>query len=923
MLEGCDWGTGRLFAHAHFSFVVLSDVESGQVVATLDGHAANVTCVRFLGHSKTGELLVASGDSQGWIMVWDVGEGEALRSISIAAPGSEYGSLSGVTTGLHQVMAVRAIEPASSANALSSSAHSQIPFRLLCLSPTALTLLDIASQSTLWRCELATPSQPLCGLSVNSRDDCVVYSKEPMLKVVLKTGSPGASFTVTTCELGSLVKPVYEVQTSHKGENTSGIFLGGADRAKGGDVLEHAAFCAANRSHVYLVFTSEVVLYDLDVKHRIAVICSASAKRSEFRAILPSPGAGGHMMGVELNLSGAAPFLTLHHDGSVCAWLKNDVKQGYLSVPVDLRSSRQGYTGRPYLIGIDRSVSLEAVLAASAEDCNATVYVPNTRICVVSNDGSVSVWQHTVELGWSLTSSLPATPARIAAIATLQLNVGKNGAPTLCFVILTTTGLFLLYDVLTGEMLLKTEVMSEKGCVACSDIHAITPTSILIGGVRAVPKPGAPPPGKSKKAASGITGPGGLLDNFTGLVREGSFDSHTIAKDGSQLDLTALGAATNPNEEHHNYIAIVTVPNLSVQTVRGGAPETQKLLQLAVSPSKLFFTALHTGGVYEVWEIATLSIIRRLTHPDSPAYSVLTWMPRSVVAAWDRKGAEERKEAVPSGDPADVFIWLASDGSMTFFKVKNNEVSYYYVHAKERIYVGFGFPVVAADWYDGLLLLGDSAGHLCLVNLRNEKFSYITQQPSCPIRQLKICPRGYIDADATSLRDDRSKKGVTCLALVLFADGEYGVWNVAQKQRLAFSKRDDAGPQARHIKAAAVSWAPGPFPVIATLSGAVLILDLSLTSANSPVSLRALSAPMRTAVLLPRVQRAFLLANLCNGVTHLPQREGEKEDKEEFKPFRNAYGEQVVSAVCQRERERERRGGGFFVGRNVDNGGGF
>eukprot|EP01061_Rhynchopus_euleeides_P002391 TRINITY_DN1182_c1_g1_i1.p1 TRINITY_DN1182_c1_g1~~TRINITY_DN1182_c1_g1_i1.p1 ORF type:complete len:500 (+),score=156.04 TRINITY_DN1182_c1_g1_i1:84-1502(+) len=85
-------------------------------------------------------------------------------------------------------------------------------------------------------------------------------------------------------------------------------------------------------------------------------------------------------------------------------------------------------------------------------------------------------------------------------------------------------------------------------------------------------------------------------------------------------------------------------------------------------------------------------------------------------------------------------------------------------------------------------------------------------------------------------------------------------------------------------------------------------MDLSLASSNSPVSLRALSAPMRSTALLPRVQRAFLLASLCNGVTTLPpavcdEPAADDSAKSSWRSFRNAYGELVSVPVTSHSEE--------------------
>ena len=899
MVEACDWGTGRLFAYAHFTCVVLTDPSSGQVVATLDGHASDVTCVRFLGHNRTGDLLLGSGDKDGWVTVWDVGESEALRSMYVGTADAHSPSALSQPVRLNErVLAVRPVSQAHTASTMASSAHSQLPFRLVCLTPMCVTLLDPASNGAQWRYELGSPQAPLAGLSVNSREDTIVFAREPTPRchIIPKAGTHGGAVPLRNLAAAT----------------------GRIDAADGceDDVLQHIACCPSSRALVYLVFSTEVVLYDLDIQQRLSVVCSVSTKRSPFRAIMCSLDGETHRTGVVMQLSGSAPFFTLHHDGSVSAWVRKETGGSYLAVPVDLRSSRQGYTGRPFLLNIDRNIEMGRALAhtESGDACEDTV--PHGRICVVSNDGSVATWQNCHTTGWSLSNLLPAIPAPVAAFTVLHLDVGavEGPSPTLCCVLVTKQGCLMILDALTGAVLFKCEVMTERGCVPSLEIHRLNDSRILISGVKIVPKAG----GSTQNSAS--------KGKPTGARQVTNAVGGMLADMGTSAAPTALSelpqwCSSRPDEQYFNYIAAVDVPSLSTHCFKGTAAEACKLLSVAVAQSSRVFTALYTGGACEIWDVATSALLRRLEHPDAPMCSMVTWMPRNTVLSIERRAeaaaastATTTKDRRNSGpDPPDVFVWLAADGTMTFFKLSaRHEISHFFLNMKSKIYVGFGYPVTSVDWYDGLMLTGDTAGMICLVNLKSEKFSYISNQPRAAIRQVKICPKDYIQSETgeTAKVEKGAKTGVTCLAMVLFVDGEFAAWNVAHKQVISSSKwseqkaRGDPspGPQGwriRHLKATAVSWVPGPFPVVASATGAVYILDLSLASSNSPVTLRALADPLRTPALLPRLQAGFLHSCLTNGILY-----GQSSDVSPTvsdagsRPFRNAFGELVCAPVC-------------------------
>ncbi|KAJ9438627.1 WD domain, partial [Diplonema papillatum] len=454
------------------------------------------------------------------------------------------------------------------------------------------------------------------------------------------------------------------------------------------------------------------------------------------------------------------------------------------SASVDFRSSRQGYSGRPYLIAAERISGGE--LAAGPEGSFA-------RFSVVSNDGTLATWDHTID-GWNLVNSIPSTQGPVSHLAVLRLDVHASEARLPagienCIVMLGTTGHLSIYDLLTGAIICKVELMTERGCTSVG-LEGLSTTSIVVAGTR---------------------------------------------------------PATGDNS-HYNFICIVHLGSLRVDELKGRDAESCRLSSVEVSGTKTHLVACHTAEVLEVWDLAGRWLLSKLSYP----YTLVTWLPVP-------KGKNPRNEA---------FIWLSSDGVMSFFRVKNGEAKPYptnpsFMQTKKKIIVGFGNPVLTADWFGELLLTGDAAGMMFLVNLKTAKFSYIENHQKSVIKQLSICPTKYIEVAPDVSAAEGQKRRNVCLALVLFEDQEFGVWDIGEKHRMSFSKGPDQ--KSRSLKATSVGWITGPFPVIATPTGTVTILDLALGSSCSAVTLRSLARPLRTTAFLVRPHAAYLMACLMNG----------------------------------------------------------
>ena len=790
MTENSDWGAGRLVAYTHFTLIIVVDPSSCQVVTSLDHHAADASCVRFLHPTTSGELSLASGDCNGNVIVWDVTDGTPIATMSVQSDQSKGDS---------KILSIRHVKipKVSSDASISRGMCDQVdqPVRLLCLTPKLVSLIDTTAQTVMWRCDLGNP-YPLIGMSLSSSGDCIVMNVASELRVLSRIGAPGACYSIQSITVSDL------------GE------------------LQQVVHCPSVHNQVYLVFRTEVLLFDISIKKPIDTF-KLSAGRSEFRGIMLAPSAESNAISVILGLSGPSPVYTIHDDGSVSAWVRHSAGESLSPIPVDLRTSRQGYSGRPYQICCERISG--ASLSLGVEGCFS-------RFSVVTNDGTHSTWNHGID-GWSVAGSIASTGCQISHMTIMHLTLSScetdfgHGRPN-CLVLTTVSGYLLIIDIFTGSLVCKLEIMSDTGSTICS-LKSLSPTTILVGGTK------------------------------------------------------------QQDDQYYNALLSVFLPSLRIDEFKGRDLEPYRMTNVEVSWRKLLLAVCHTGGVCEIWDVPGKWLLQKLVEQ----FTLITWMPGIL--------GNQGKDPEQAGETC---IWLSPDGLMSFFRVKGGQVKHYrdnpsFMHTKNKIIVGFGYPVVRADWYDDLLLTGDSVGMLCLVNLKTAKFSHIDNQQRTSVKQLCICPSKFVESNSGNKR-----KAVVCLALVLFSDSEFGVWDIGQRQRLSYSKGPDQ--KTRALQAVSIGWVPGPFPVIATPTGTIMILDLSLGSSCASVMFRSLARPLRTTALLLRPHAAFLNACLMNGIVSAPvdwsQVEPDISDSSGQQllepstvkpPYRNAYGELVSSKL--------------------------
>lgn len=98
--------------------------------------------------------------------------------------------------------------------------------------------------------------------------------------------------------------------------------------------------------------------------------------------------------------------------------------------------------------------------------------------------------------------------------------------------------------------------------------------------------------------------------------------------------------------------------------------------------------------------------------------------------------------------------------------------------------------------------------------------------------------------------------------LVLFNDGEFGIWDVEHNARIATS---NYFTKSRDLRAIDVDWLSDAQPILATTDGCIRVVDKQLSGGcNSPIHFTSLAYPLHSPLLLPPTQSLFLKAMLLH-----------------------------------------------------------
>lgn len=239
---------------------------------------------------------------------------------------------------------------------------------------------------------------------------------------------------------------------------------------------------------------------------------------------------------------------------------------------------------------------------------------------------------------------------------------------------------------------------------------------------------------------------------------------------------------------------------------------------IRISDTMRYLIVLPKERPVEVWQLEpSPKAIRILPLGNVTA---LEWCPTRVLP--NQKPDEKAKEH---------FFLTTSDGSLHFYRVEGNQV----FEDRKQPKIFPNNQVSALAWKDNFLVSGDTVGNLNLFEISNKKSKSIATHRGL-VRRIQFSP-------------------VDHTIIVLFADGDFSVWDLDQGIKVSQSST--------HIKAECVDWI-GNNPIIATSTGSLIVYDAALQVSNSSIVNRALQEPVQTPTFLPNAQAQFMRSMMDN-----------------------------------------------------------
>ena len=212
----------------------------------------------------------------------------------------------------------------------------------------------------------------------------------------------------------------------------------------------------------------------------------------------------------------------------------------------------------------------------------------------------------------------------------------------------------------------------------------------------------------------------------------------------------------------------------------------------------------------------------------------------------------------------EQFVFSNPDGTLYFFQVENNQVT---PLPSMKVEPGIGI-VASIAWKDNLLVAGDTNGLIVSYQLDKRTKPQSFETGKGLVRRIRFGPAppgasGYHNI------------------LVLFNDGDFGIWDLEYNTRVSISSYF----RARDLKALDLDWWNAHQPIIATTDGAIRLVDRSLSQgSNSPILFSHISYPLNCPSILPANQALFLKTML----NHPDLTEGGKQSSKSRKRFGSA-----------------------------------
>eukprot|EP00698_Gefionella_okellyi_P024526 TRINITY_DN8678_c0_g1_i1.p1 TRINITY_DN8678_c0_g1~~TRINITY_DN8678_c0_g1_i1.p1 ORF type:complete len:1078 (-),score=210.28 TRINITY_DN8678_c0_g1_i1:854-4087(-) len=276
-----------------------------------------------------------------------------------------------------------------------------------------------------------------------------------------------------------------------------------------------------------------------------------------------------------------------------------------------------------------------------------------------------------------------------------------------------------------------------------------------------------------------------------------------------------------------NEIALLDLRDGRKTVIRETKDESTLIRGIRLSNCRQYMIVLLKERPAEIWDMRRHRLLQTAFQSDQ--ITAMEWSPLEG----------DMPAAGPPPMPVkEQFVVAGTDGTLRHFVIQDGIIT-----QSPKAYLDLQTNVVCSmAWKNDVLVCGDTIGTMYMWNFRSRKSSTLSTHRGL-VRRIRFAP------------------GTSPRALVLFGDGDVGVWDFSTGQAVALK----ATVKGRDLRAADVGWADADHPVVATTDGCVRILLSSLACGQSPVDVQ----PVGTAALLSAPRGLYVKSAMFHGL--IPQ----------------------------------------------------
>lgn len=810
----CDWGRQSIIAYGCQNFVVVFDPKSVQIIQVLTQHTAPCTKVKWARDNYHHDfnspyiLRLASGDTAGNVIVWDISQGTAVTEFS---------------DGNRPVLDLEWL-------AIQDACHDLL---VVLHAPSSMILWNADTGTKLWKktfqepllCFAFDPFMP-SNVTLMCQDWILFINDFSINKApdsngrkfyLTSTGStsPNGSF-VGSSSTGQDSKNMAKPSTPKSALSRMRLWAGGESKTRTGeesvalsDCLQ-LAYLPSARHHLLALFPREVMILDMEINQ---AVCSFSLERNSpsFLQIIPC--------------QQRDVLMCLHENGSVIMRVRRRVANNPYFVTPDEEAND---TNASVDIIYENKCQSDPLRLSKSSRLFGFMCCPTSerKVALLISDGRMIIWELKATRLQSTESSLMSEEALKASLpcdADLD-HLQCNTNPRLT-----------LSDMVPPPL--------TSGSVIPSSAHFKFIMVVLSNAVSSPPTCSVMcPPLTTKNWASykpliAVGNNQGCVQIFnlgTGLLTR-EYTIHTGAVKGiawSNLD-SFFSWAQPSGSSSKNELQLVSIRTGQTTLIELGKAAAESAVEaVKVSHLRQYFLVIIKDRPLQLWDLKNLTMLREMPSNFS-SVTALEWSP-SHHSKHLKKKLSQQLETSPSGIAANVLDPNKTDHTPTqswlrehFVCVDQDRLLYHFLvegtvvkdGSKVQCDSTLGLVTYIA-WKGDLLVLSDVDGNLSIWELKARITRSIATHRG-HIKKIKFGPG----------------RGNNKLA-VLFSDG-VDIWDLQMFEIYSSYKLPKDSPPL-----ADMDWLASDLPIATHSNGAIFVMTMDLKSSSSAMAQMDLDGPL-------------------------------------------------------------------------------